>query len=1442
MSDGQDHDRMETDDDDHDSASEEDNMSAHHPESDPAVSSYTLQNPSGPDEAMDTTPDDPHDEGDSGDHLLGPDSQAATSSDEDEGPPNPPTINQSQPSHLTPNTQGTASGGGLSPLAPAPPFLPLASDSTNPFDPASESANPLNLTSDSATPSNPAPTSIDPLNLDAQQGFTQPTIATVPPTEHATTPPGVGESATPPTQEQNIIQGDSEQQEGREADEDQGDDSDEEERAYWADFAEDTSGPDEEELRDIEQEEEKEALDHDRWESITFEPLDDPEYIPGARGQIQWTVTPVNGTPDKPNRAKIMRSPAVLIGGLYWNIKYFPRGNDGTEQMSVYIECSSSPDGPESDDDSDNESSCNEESGMHANDEAPTGEGAHQSLAVSVNIDVSPEADQQFAKIIEAPSESEAKGSVTWEAAAQIGCIVYNPKEPRVNMFRKSCHRFTKDNPDWGWTRFHGPWEAIHLRKRRQRQALLRNDTLAFTAYIRTVQDDTRSLWWHAPKKGSGWDSYDRIGVKSLATGLSRDSAIIAAISCWLHLSPIVEMIQNMRIPGAESDPNERKRPLFSALQEVVDIMSRPSADTDQPSMVNFTSWLDWYITDIQMSRTDLLIPINVWESLRRILNHEASGAGNMTAVSDLLHDILLLKQPDTWKHDSPVCSTGVSQSVDEVKRSEPIEARSVQATIDLATSSLSPFRIWGGFDGQTLQSSEPPTVLQVELHRHGYDKKARKWNKLTHHIEINETIVYTTPKSGIKCNYTLYGFIVQAGALTSHDCYSVIRPSGPGTRWIKYSGNTSHRGASCLTTTQAVTAHEGKGQDTTGDSSVAHIVLYVRTDKCSSILSAPSTQLQLPTPVPKTTSPPPEADTQHDMSLRIYNSTLFNSHIGRGLPDLWAPINQQDPSPVIDLRLPKTAPIGQEIERLDEGFLKHSNDSEASDPPYTCGLWYLKSDLSSVQGLPRILPVSKEDTLEKVTDRHDVCRIWLHLQESSLPGVNAVTMPDEEPSETREDLAEAQENDLDPEDSVMTQDPPTEVLADNRELGLDEHRSITPANVVPQSSLPPSAPRDDVAPATPQVENATQTIAGDALMTQGPTVEVSTAGDVGPEERTLNEPPDFGDPLSAPQSTIEDDVPPLPPPPQDSSEHHANSEDTTMSEVQERVVSADNETSAPAPTAERLIYFFVKMFDLQKQELRGVGSKLVPFDSDIHTEVGRILGSEDVMELYLEKGRVMWEDDQIRPSRSFSDYDLRDGCILIVHRRPTPLEATLLVTQGKHINPITYFQNLRYNEPYRRTHEVESEYGTVYQSVPRSNGLIHGCGTKIYGNGDAYVGNWVSSKKCGYGTMAYSSGDTYVGNWEHDEPDGEGKMVYGKTQNVYVGGWKKGRRHGKGVMSYEVADEELAMCKICYESEMDALFYDCGHVVACEECARQVDICPVCRKNVKAVCRIWKT
>lgn len=105
---------------------------------------------------------------------------------------------------------------------------------------------------------------------------------------------------------------------------------------------------------------------------------------------------------------------------------------------------------------------------------------------------------------------------------------------------------------------------------------------------------------------------------------------------------------------------------------------------------------------------------------------------------------------------------------------------------------------------------------------------------------------------------------------------------------------------------------------------------------------------------------------------------------------------------------------------------------------------------------------------------------------------------------------------------------------------------------------------------------------------------------------------------------------------------------------------------------------------------------------------------------------------------------------------------------------------------------------------------------------------------------MNYSNGDTYTGEWSDDEPNGQGRMVYATYGNVYTGGFKKRKRHGKGTMVFEKADEEMMLCRICYENEMDALFYSCGHVVACEECARCLDICPVCRATVRAVVR-WR-
>lgn len=37
------------------------------------------------------------------------------------------------------------------------------------------------------------------------------------------------------------------------------------------------------------------------------------------------------------------------------------------------------------------------------------------------------------------------------------------------------------------------------------------------------------------------------------------------------------------------------------------------------------------------------------------------------------------------------------------------------------------------------------------------------------------------------------------------------------------------------------------------------------------------------------------------------------------------------------------------------------------------------------------------------------------------------------------------------------------------------------------------------------------------------------------------------------------------------------------------------------------------------------------------------------------------------------------------------------------------------------------------------------------------------------------------------------------------------------------------------YFAEINVAFYECGHVLACKECAAQIENCPVCRKRVLA-------
>lgn len=142
-----------------------------------------------------------------------------------------------------PSPSPTAPVQNQSSVEPDPPET--SEDSAIPHNPPSSSEGILAETPEVAASSILTATDMNPLQDTAQ--FTD-TIAPPPffpsLTEDAPAiPPPPGGDNQPES---------AEQQQGREDDSSQEESSDEEERAYWAEFVEDTSGPDEQELENIE--------------------------------------------------------------------------------------------------------------------------------------------------------------------------------------------------------------------------------------------------------------------------------------------------------------------------------------------------------------------------------------------------------------------------------------------------------------------------------------------------------------------------------------------------------------------------------------------------------------------------------------------------------------------------------------------------------------------------------------------------------------------------------------------------------------------------------------------------------------------------------------------------------------------------------------------------------------------------------------------------------------------------------------------------------------------------------------------------------------------------------------------------------------------------------------------------------------------------------------
>ncbi|KAF2114887.1 hypothetical protein BDV96DRAFT_87627 [Lophiotrema nucula] len=1211
------------------------------------------------------------------------------------------------------------------------------------------------------------------------------------------------------------------------------DSSDDDEGQPWHPIQEDTSSPDEAELKEIEAGVEVSALDHDHWEKKAFLPLDDPEFTPGESGRIEWTIDSYNGTREKPNRDLVMKSQVVSIGGYDWQIKFYPKGND-SDYLSVYVEClsvsaNSSPssnEGPSPAGDAPKE-----DEDMATDEEKPA--------ETSSAPEPSPEPrEPQHAPLPLLDGKTVPKRK---SIAAQVSVVLYNPTEPRVNNARTCLHRYCTGSPDWGWTRFYGPYYDIAHRIRGQRQALLRDDKLAFTGYIRLINDETNCLWEHH-SRDNPWDSFAMTGLQSLSLGDGANNApggnLISAVASWLLFKPFRQLLYNFGIPDPEEEPFARPKPLVSALQKTLFMLRthvHPRAKA--VSLDDLIDALEWYGIH---ERQDKLDVIEVWEVLRLKLEEELQN----TSYANVLDDIFGLKRD---------YSSGVPSY-----RVPVIGVATMQDAINAAAADLTDPR------------QAPPQLLTIELARQEFDVASRSYVKLMNKVSLDEQVTVRGT------SYTLYGFIVHKQTLQSYLYSPIVRPEGPGSKWYCYTDGKEENMVKCLTKSQAVDAHEGRtgGDKVIGNDPVAYIVLYVRDDVASTIFQSSQdseewevpqwlrdevTKQHTPPPAPPAIPPPPPADDApadaekereevepaedvpppkiHD--FQVIDSRAFEGHQGPGIFDAYDPQWQPENSDLVKSVQLAANDGCKEIRDKLAAVLKDIQD------PRQIKFWFLDA-VRGMWGRPNLLGTGKIEYSSGSTDHYadetkqwalqdypyswTAHRIWIHVLDfADLP-----ELPKEEPKAAEPEPVVLQSSDLTPqvplEESAVTPEPPSEAQATPpppEDTPMSESDEPVPEQLqVEIQDVPPPAPRaelesNDTAMVEAEVEVAIQ--ANDPV--DPPAVDVVVSNTGLPVDTEMGGTQD------------QDSLLPLPPPPPPPAEIPAE----PPREPTPPPAEAEPPAAPPPPPDE--IYFFLKLFDAEKQTLESKGSHIAPKAARVDNTIQSLLGltSEQKIELFEEED--LTSAQPIKNRRSFQQNDLHNTTIIIAAVPLTEEQRAALAARAAFADPqsyLAYRAQLRNFPNKLNGHFTHNYFSSQYYKGEIKNGHRHGLGTRIYHSGATYEGTFQLSKRHGHGLYTFQNGDTYDGEWVNNQQHGSGTFVEATTGNTYQGGWKNDKKFGEGVTHWKNAQEMERLCRICWEESADAAFYDCGHVVACLSCARRVDTCPVCRKRVLSAMKLY--
>lgn len=380
------------------------------------------------------------------------------------------------------------------------------------------------------------------------------------------------------------------------------------------------------------------------------------------------------------------------------------------------------------------------------------------------------------------PHPSESHGP-DWYVCAQFALDMWNPEHPESHYPSSSSHRFNKNETDWGFSAFITGRDLANPAKCNQPHAILENNTLNITGYVRVIDDSATGVLWHNFVE---YDSKAHTGY----VGLNNQGA-----TCYLNSllqSYYTTRVFRDLVCQIPTDDGAGSKAVPLALQRIFYLMQ---LSNEPVGTLELTKSFGWDSSDA-FTQHDV-------QELNRVLMDRLETAMKGTPIEKKLNDVFVGKMKLYIKCvNVPYESSRVEEFWDiqlNVKGFRNLQ-QSFENYIEIemleGENKYQAGEEYGYQDAKkgVVFESFPP-VLHLQLKRFEYDfmvddlVKIDDLYEFPDKIDLSPYLDADLPPAvrNQNWNYKLHGVLVHQGSISNGHYYAMIKPEANSQTWLRF-------------------------------------------------------------------------------------------------------------------------------------------------------------------------------------------------------------------------------------------------------------------------------------------------------------------------------------------------------------------------------------------------------------------------------------------------------------------------------------------------------------------------------------------------------------------------------------------------------------------------------------------------------------------------------